>query len=153
MSVPELTAKLSKADGRDVGAANGSSKPRVLIVDDNADAANSLGRLLTILGHDTFVVNDGRSAINQLESFRPAVVLLDLGMPGMDGLETAEHIKAHPAGASVALIAVTGWGQDHDRQRTTAAGFAEHLTKPVNAQQLEAAISDILKARSSAIRA
>jgi CheY-like chemotaxis protein len=113
-------------------------------VDDNADAANTLSRLLTLMGHETAVVHDGPSALGQVEQFRPRLVLLDLGMPGMDGLETAELMRRQPWGRDVALIAVTGWGQDRDRQRTQAAGFAAHLTKPVNIDQLEAAINQVL---------
>jgi CheY-like chemotaxis protein len=125
-------------------------KPRVLIVDDNADAANSLGRLLRLMGNDVCVVHDGPAAIVKVTEFFPAVVLLDLGMPGMDGLETAELIRRQPAGRDVALIAVTGWGQDSDRQRTAAAGFVAHLTKPVNIDQLEMAIAAIVVAGRSA---
>ena len=118
---------------------------RILIVDDNADAANSLGRLLDLLGHETCVVHDGLSAIAKVHEFRPAIVLLDLGMPGMDGLETAERIRAQPLGPQVALVAVTGWGQDRDRERTRASGFVAHLTKPVNVDELERTIERIVQ--------
>lgn len=143
-STPEVPPgqALSRATERSV-----DPKPRILIVDDNADAAASLGRLLSLLGNDTCVVNDGHAAIDEIAQFRPAVVLLDLGMPGMDGLETAQRIKAHPNGCDVALIAVTGWGQEKDRQQTSAAGFSAHLTKPVNIAQLEATLVEILQSR------
>jgi CheY-like chemotaxis protein len=129
------------------GPLDGDGKPRILIVDDNADAGTSLGRLLTLLDYETLVVQDGPSALRELETFRPGAVLLDLGMPGMDGLQTAARIRELPAGREVALIAVTGWGQERDRQRTEAAGFTAHLTKPVNTDQLESLLKQILRQR------
>jgi CheY-like chemotaxis protein len=120
-------------------------------VDDNTDAANSLGRLLSLMGHEACVVHNGPAALKKVEDFRPSVVLMDLGMPVMDGLETASLMRRQPWGRGVALIAVTGWGQDRDRERTQAAGFAAHLTKPVNIDQLEAAIHQVLAARRAAL--
>jgi len=121
-----------------------SLRPRILVVDDNVDAATSLGRLLSLLGYDTGVVNDGVSAIAEVTRFVPQVVLLDLGMPGMDGFETAYRIRQCEHGQDISLIAVTGWGQDSDRQRTEAAGFVAHLTKPVNLDQLEQLLSRLV---------
>jgi len=120
-----------------------TAKPRILIVDDNADAANSLGRLLTLIGHEGRAVHDGASAIAETELFRPRAVLLDLGMPIMDGFDTARQIRSRAEFQDVALIAITGWGQERDRQRTEAAGFAAHLIKPVNLDQLEAVLSGL----------
>ena len=116
-------------------------KLRVLIVDDNEDAANTLGRLLNLLGYEARVVHSGPAAIAEVVRFTPRVVLLDLGMPGMDGLETARHIQARPAGRDIAIVALTGWGQEHDRQRSEEAGFLAHLVKPVNLDQLEALLA------------
>ena len=104
---------------------------RVLVVDDNRDSADSLALLLTTLGHDVRAVYDGESAIGEAGRFRPHVVLLDLGMPGLDGLETARRLRAAHPGEAMFLVAVTGWGQDRDRQQTRAAGFDAHLVKPV----------------------
>ena len=118
-------------------------KLRVLIVDDNEDAANTLGRLLTLLGNEIRVVHSGPAAIAEVVKFQPRVVLLDLGMPGMDGLETARHIRARPAGREIAIVALTGWGQDHDRQRTEEAGFIAHLVKPVNLDHLESVLTQV----------
>ena len=118
-----------------------SQFPRILVVDDNVDAASGLGRLLGLMGYDVRVVNDGPAAVAEVDRFAPQVVLLDLGMPGMDGLETAERIRLCEHGHDLFLIAVTGWGQDKDRQRTEAAGFVAHLTKPVNFDQLETLLS------------
>lgn len=105
---------------------------RVLVVDDNRDSAGSLGRLLTLLGAEVRVAHDGPAALAALEKHRPRAVVLDLGMPGMDGYEVARRIRREPAGADILLIALTGWGQDEDRQRTRAAGFDHHLLKPAD---------------------
>ncbi len=120
---------------------------RILIVDDNEDAATTLGRLLTLLGKEVRVVHDGPRAIAEVVRFCPRVVLLDLGMPGMDGLETAKHIRARPAGQGIVLVALTGWGQEQDRQRTEDAGFAAHLVKPVNIDQLESLLGRLTDSR------
>jgi CheY-like chemotaxis protein len=115
--------------------------PRILVVDDNADAANSLGRLLNLSGYEVHVAHDGLAALGEVTKFQPQVVLLDLGMPGMDGLETASRIRQLTAGKQLSLIAVTGWGQDEDRQRTQAAGFTAHFVKPIKIDQLEALLA------------
>ena len=104
---------------------------RVLVVDDNRDSADSLAQLLATLGHDVRTVYDGESAIAEAGRFRPHVVLLDLGMPGLDGLQTARRLRAAHPGEAMFLVAVTGWGQARDRHQTHAAGFDAHLVKPV----------------------
>jgi len=118
-----------------------SSKPRILVVDDNTDAANSLGRLLALLGQEVAVAHNGEAAVAEAAQFRPQVVLLDIGMPGIDGIETARRIHALPGAESTILVALTGWGHDRDRQRTEAAGFTDHLVKPVQMEQLEALLA------------
>jgi CheY-like chemotaxis protein len=109
---------------------------RVLVVDDTRDAAVSLGQLLQLLGVPVRVTHDGPSALEMLESYRPSVVLLDIGMPGMDGYEVARRIRRRPAGRDVTLIAQTGCGQEEDRHRTRNAGFDHHLLKPANINAL-----------------
>jgi CheY-like chemotaxis protein len=109
----------------------------VLVVDDNRDAAQSLGMLLKVLGADVRTVFSGAEALTAIANRRPDVVLLDLGMPGMDGYEVARRIREQPELASVTLIALTGWGQDEDRERTETAGFDHHLTKPADLGMLE----------------
>jgi CheY-like chemotaxis protein len=141
--------KCSTRQDDDSQAEPKAAKPRILVVDDNADAANSLGRLLSLLGHEVRVVHNGASALSEIDRFGPQAVLLDLGMPIMDGFETAEQIRARPEFQDVALVAITGWGQDRDRQRTDAAGFAAHLIKPVNLDQLEAVLRGISSAHQS----
>ena len=105
---------------------------RVLIADDNHDAAVSLSMLLQSLGHDTRVVHDGIEALEEAELFRPEVVLLDIGMPRLDGYETARRIANRPWAAATQIVAVTGWGQETDRQRAREAGFHRHLVKPAD---------------------
>ena len=119
------------------------SPKRVLVVDDNRDAAESLGMLLKTLGANVEVVFSGAEALDVLESYRPAVVLLDIGMPGMDGYEVARRIRQQPGFQDVTLIALTGWGQDKDRHRSQKAGFNYHLTKPANVSVLETLLLSI----------
>src|SRR6185437_6607846 len=109
---------------------------RILIADDNKDAADSLAILLRMDGHDIVVVHDGRLAMSTIESFRPEIALLDVGMPGLDGYEVARHVRQCPLGTMITLIAVTGWGQASDKARATAAGFDHHFTEPVEPEAL-----------------
>lgn len=110
----------------------GADKVRVLIVDDNVDAANSLSYVLRSVGYQPHIAYDGRSALEMAEILRPGVVLLDLGLPHMSGHEVAQHLRGLPWGRSMRLIAVTGWGGTDDLNRSREAGFDEHLTKPVD---------------------
>jgi CheY-like chemotaxis protein len=112
-------------------------------VDDNRDAADSLSVLLARLGAELRVAYDGSAALAALDEFHPAVMLLDLGMPGLSGYDVAKAVRVRPELSDVALVALTGWGQDHDRQKTAAAGFAHHLVKPVDLQQLQTLLSSI----------
>ena len=113
------------------------SSRRVLVVDDNRDAADSLGILLKILGADVQVVHSGEDALRAIASYRPAVVMLDLGMPGMDGHEVARRIREQLEFQDVTLIALTGWGQEEDRLRSQSAGFDYHLIKPADITALQ----------------
>jgi PAS domain S-box-containing protein len=110
---------------------------RVLVVDDNRDAADSLGMLLQFLGAEVKVVHDGRSALEAMKTFQPAVVLLDLGMPEMNGLEVARRMREDPQARQATLVALTGWGQREDRRRTHEAGFDYHLVKPADLGTLQ----------------
>jgi PAS domain S-box-containing protein len=109
---------------------------RVLVVDDNQDAADSLGALLRLFGAQVQVVHDGPAALEALAQTGAETVFLDIGMPGMDGYEVARRIRSGVAGADVLLIAVTGWSQEEDRRRVREAGFDAHLTKPVGVDDL-----------------
>jgi len=113
----------------------------VLVVDDNADASESLAVLLRLSGHEVEVAANGESALALAGTFRPQVVLLDLGLPGMDGFEVARRLRARPELAATRLIAITGYGQASDRQATAAAGFERHLTKPVDVDSLLALLA------------
>jgi signal transduction histidine kinase/ActR/RegA family two-component response regulator len=116
---------------------------RVLVVDDNRDAADSLGLLLELLGAQVEVVHDGPAALRALERYQPAVVVLDIGMPGMDGYEVARRIRQHAQARDVVLVALTGWGQEEDRRRCRSAGFDHHLTKPIDVQAFQALMGAI----------
>ena len=117
------------------------TRQRVLVVDDNRDAASSMGLLLKFLGAEVEVANSGPAALSAVESYHPAVVLLDLGMPGMDGYEVARRIRERPEFDDVTLIALTGWGQDEDRRRAHEAGFNHHLVKPADISSLQELLS------------
>ena len=112
------------------------SRLRVLVVDDNEDAVVLLGRLLRLRGHDARCCTSGAEALTAGAEFKPDVVILDLGMPGLNGFETAERLKQEPWGSTVQLIALTGWGQPDDVRRTLAAGFHTHFVKPLAIDRL-----------------
>ena len=113
------------------------SRQRVLVVDDNVDAANALRYLLENDGHEVQVASDGASGLRLARQFRPDFLLLDIGLPKLDGYEFARQVRADPSLADTTIIAVTGYGQREDRERAAAAGFDYHLTKPVEFQSLQ----------------
>jgi PAS domain S-box-containing protein len=117
-------------------ARSGTSSLRVLVADDNRDAADSLAKLLSLLGHEVRVAYDGAQAVDAAREYRPRVAILDIGMPLVSGYEAARRLRAELDGA-IALIALTGWGQESDRRRAADAGFDHHLTKPVDLQRLD----------------
>jgi CheY-like chemotaxis protein len=110
---------------------------KILVVDDNHDSALSMAMMLSIMGHDTRTAHDGESAVETAETFLPDVVLLDIGLPKLNGYEVAQRIRGKAWGESMYLIAVTGWGQDEDRQRSTEVGLNQHMVKPVEPSALE----------------
>jgi PAS domain S-box-containing protein len=114
----------------------------VLVVDDNVDAAQSLAVLLRLQGHTVRVVHDGETAIACVRESQPEVVLLDIGMPGMNGYQVARCLREKHAADELMLVALTGWGQEQDRLRSKEAGFDHHLTKPVELATLQAVLSD-----------
>ncbi|HEX5789114.1 MAG TPA: PAS domain S-box protein [Woeseiaceae bacterium] len=120
----------------DAHSAAGGRQRRILVVDDNIDAATVLARLLGQFGHLVEVVHDGESAIDLVDGFAPDVVLLDIGLPRMDGYAVAREIRGRPVGKSVRLFALTGWGQEHDKRLAEEAGFDAHFTKPADTQTL-----------------
>jgi CheY-like chemotaxis protein len=116
---------------------------KILVVDDNHDSALSLAMMLSIMGHDTRTAHDGESAVATAEAFLPDVVLLDIGLPKLNGYEVAQRIRGSAWGASMFLIAVTGWGQDEDRQRSSEVGLNVHMVKPVEPAVLERLLSQL----------
>ena len=142
-----FSVRLPLAEAAVVAATNGERaglepgipaaiRQRILVVDDNEDAATSLAMLLEHLGHEVMTASDGQDGVEKAGSLCPQVVFLDLGMPRMDGIEAARRMRALPDGEATILIALTGWGQAHDLQRTRAAGFDHHLLKPINPDSL-----------------
>jgi CheY-like chemotaxis protein len=117
---------------------------RILVVDDNVDAANTLAMLLQASGHRTWVEYDAPRAIERAKQEHPHVLLLDIGLPGMDGYELAQRLRQLPGLRSSVLIAVTGYGQPEDRSRSAAAGFDHHLVKPVDPGQLDTLLSRLV---------
>jgi CheY-like chemotaxis protein len=105
---------------------------RVLVVDDSEDGAESLAMLLQLSGHETHVAHDGVEALEAAEKLRPGVVLLDIGLPRLNGYEVCHRLRKEPWGKNVVLVALTGWGQEEDRHRSKEAGFDAHLVKPVD---------------------
>ena len=108
----------------------------VLIVEDNIDAADALAVLVQLLGHSADVAYDGRGALEALERIRPDVMLIDIGLPDIDGFEVARRARLLPAGEKMLLAALSGYGQDGDKQRAREAGFDHHLTKPIEMDAL-----------------
>ncbi|MEM5386859.1 response regulator [Paraburkholderia phymatum] len=128
-------------EGEESSARVPGAKRRVMVVDDSVDGAESMSILLEMLGHEVRVLYDGAAAIAAAPEFRPEVVLLDIGLPGIDGYHVARALRAEPASANALLIALTGYGQDSDRQRTHDAGFDHHLVKPASLDDIERVIA------------
>jgi signal transduction histidine kinase len=141
LRLPVLSAERSPDAEPAAAEAPPVAPRRILVADDNDDAARSLALQLQMAGHDVRTAFDGVEALALADQFEPQVVLLDLGMPRLDGFETAREMRRRPWGAGTTLIALTGWGQPHDRQRTDDAGFDVHLVKPVSADHLFQAIA------------
>jgi CheY-like chemotaxis protein len=116
-------------------------RQRILVVDDNVDAAESLGTMLAYSGHDVRVAHGGVEALSTAREFAPNVMILDLGMPEMDGYAVARAVRSDPKFATTRLIALSGYGQADDRRRTADVGFDEHLVKPVEHDVLNAALN------------
>jgi two-component system CheB/CheR fusion protein len=121
--------------------ASAPSRRRVLIVDDNKDLADSLTLLLRRHGHTVQTVYDGESALDAIAAFKPEVVFLDIGLPGMDGFQVAQQLRLNPHRKNMRVVALTGYGQEEDIQRISAAGFDRHLVKPVKIKALQEALA------------
>lgn len=112
-------------------------KRRILVVDDNRDSATSLGMMLSLMGNDTDIAHDGLAAVEAAAAFRPDVMLLDIGLPKLNGYDVCRRIRAQPWGKGMVIVAMTGWGQEEDKRRSAEAGFNQHMVKPVDPAILE----------------
>ncbi len=122
---------------------------RVLVVDDNRDGAESLCELIRLWGYECRAAHDGLAALQTARDFRPDAVVLDIGMPGLDGYEVAHHLRQEPSLAGAHLIALTGYGREEDRDRSIEAGFDRHLTKPTDPREVERILAELLHSPSS----
>jgi PAS domain S-box-containing protein len=142
LRVPLSPAAAAASEPRVPDAEQAAVPRRVLVVDDNVDAALTLDMLLRSLGHETRVAHDGAKALDIVREFRPEVIFLDIGMPGMDGYEVARRLRGMNHGQTFRIIAVTGWGHDADRAKAKEAGFDVHLVKPVDVGLLSRVLDD-----------
>ena len=127
-----------------------NTRLRVLVVDDNVDAAETLAELLSLYGHETQVAGSGLAALAIVRDFRPVLILLDIGMPGMNGYETALRIRADDPSGAVTLVALTGWGAEADRLKAKQAGFDHHFTKPVEFGKMDSVLQQVALRQSTA---
>lgn len=125
------------------GTGGPKPKRRLLVVDDNRDAAESMSMLLEMWGHEVAFVFDGPSALEAAQQWQPEAVFLDIGLPGMDGYEVAERLRELPQARGAVLIAITGYGQEEDRLRSRRAGIDHHLIKPVAPDALRSLVDSL----------
>ena len=143
----EAEERPASAVARAAEAARRPAAGRVLVVDDNQDAAEMLADALRVLGYEVVVAHDGEAAMRLVDEAAPDVALLDIGLPRMDGYELARQLRQAPGGARMRLVAITGYGQDSDRRRTLAAGFDAHLVKPVSIEAVTSLLASEQAAR------
>src|SRR5262249_14722787 len=120
---------------------------RILVVDDNPDAGDTLARLLELNGHEVRLARDGPTALEAARDFRPEIVLLDIGLPRMDGYEVARRLREQPGTKHALLVALTGYCQEEDRRRSQAAGFDHHLVKPADPGVLQRLLAEMPEQR------
>lgn len=140
--LPVSAERMTAATDRTPDMAGALSRHRVLVADDNVDVLESLATLLEIMGHDVRTARDGLEAVAVAAVFQPELILLDLGMPKLDGYAACQRLRAEPAGQHAVIVALSGWGQDRHKEATRAAGFDRHLVKPVSLGELQ----DLLEA-------
>jgi CheY-like chemotaxis protein len=128
---------------REAGTIRAADRRRILVVDDNRDSATSLAILLKFKGNETQTAHDGLEALDVAAAFRPDVILLDIGMPNLNGYDACQRIREQPWGRDVVLVAVTGWGQDEDKKRSRDCGFNFHMVKPVDPGALEKLLAEL----------
>jgi CheY-like chemotaxis protein len=140
VTLPVMAALTAQRNVADIKAQTTRNSHRILLVDDNVDFVASLAILMKHMGHEVRVAHDADQALVAVADFRPEFAFLDIGLPGVDGYELARRLKSRPETAQTVLIAVSGWGQDKDREQAEQAGFALHLVKPVASERIQSAI-------------
>jgi len=143
LPLPENQADIHPTPPSDNGHSTTAPKRRILVVDDNSDGADSLAMMLRLTNNVVRTANDGVAAVEVAEQFRPEVVLMDVGMPRLNGLDATRRIRAQPWGRNIVVIALTGWGQEGDRELSREAGCDGHLVKPVNLSELEKILEEV----------
>jgi CheY-like chemotaxis protein len=138
--LPRRASPIEKPHTDNAESPASSRKLRILVADDNRDTAQTLAIMLRFEGHEVRTAYDGLEALETGRLFQPELVFLDIGMPVLDGYQTARRIREQPWGKHVHLVALTGWSQETDRQQSVASGFEDHLVKPADADQLKAVI-------------
>ena len=143
--LPATVESAQERPGADTGAyaKAGSMRKRILVADDNPDSATTLSLMLEVLGNEVRVVNDGEAAVAAAGEFNPDMILLDIGMPKLNGYGACERIRREAWGDRPYIVALTGWGQEADKHRSKAAGFDRHLVKPVEPAMLEKMIATL----------
>lgn len=127
--------------GASEGKDGTASSRRVLVVDDNLDSAETIALMAQLWGHDVRTAHTGQAALEMAEDYRPEVVLLDIGLPGMDGFEVARRLREQEWMTGVMLVAMTGYGQEEDRRRSREVGFDHHMVKPIDPATLQALLA------------
>ncbi len=138
-----IVLSLAQPNGGDIQTTCPSSGYRILVVDDNVDAATSLAMMLKLMGNEAKTAHDGMEALDVAAAFQPNLVLLDIGMPRLNGYDTARRIREQPWGKASVLVALTGWGQEEDRRKSEQAGFDSHMTKPIKPESLEKLLANL----------
>jgi CheY-like chemotaxis protein len=146
VSQQQVSTALAGAPKRDLQPTAATRK--ILVVDDNRDSARSLGSFLRLQGHNVELAHDGAEAVTVADQFRPEVILMDVGMPKLNGYRATQQIRKKPWGQDVVIIALTGWGQEADRDRSREAQCDGHLVKPVDLSVLNKVLNDYAKRES-----
>jgi CheY-like chemotaxis protein len=146
--LPILLSPLRQATVSSAERAKSTRAWRVLVVDDNVDSADSIASLLESSGHDVKVAYSAEKALEMAAEYQPEIMLLDIGLPEMDGYEVAKRLRQNPQLKDLRLIALTGYGQDSDRQRSRETGFDAHVVKPVDWRDLSELLASLMKRQS-----
>jgi CheY-like chemotaxis protein len=143
VTIPVASAAEASTARREIPADPVAAGLRILVVDDNTDAADTLAMLLELGGHQTRIAHSGPAALDAAFEFRPQVVFLDIGLPGLSGYEVARRLRVDAMLPQPLLVALTGWGSDEDRRQAHAAGFDRHLVKPIDASKIAAVLAAV----------